>query len=71
MKNDIYMNGRLSKYLCVAREHKKLEQRPTGLTKMKGTRDEPGQQLINRLTHSNYKHVKFSITRNADNFYMA
>ena len=48
-----------------------LERRLTGLTKMKGTRDEPGQCLVDRLANSNNKQVIFYITRKADNFYVA
>ena len=39
------MNGRLREHLLAVREHKMLERRLTGLTKMKGTRDEPGQLI--------------------------
>ena len=48
-----------------------LERRLTGLTKMKGTRDEPGQRLVDRLTNSNNKQLIFYITKKADNFYVA
>ena len=63
MMDDIYMNGRLREHFWAVREHKMLERRLTGLTKMKGTRDEPGQRLVDRLT--------FYITKKADNFYVA
>ena len=48
-----------------------LERRLIGLTKMKGTRDEPDQRLADRLTNSNNKQVIFYITRMAANFYVA
>ena len=48
-----------------------LERRLTGLTKMKGTKDEPGQRLVDMLTNSNNKQVIFYITKKADNFYVA
>ena len=48
-----------------------LEQRLTGLTKMKGTRDEPGQRLVDRLKNSNNKKVTFYIMKKVDNFYVA
>ena len=38
---------------------------------MKGTRDEPGHRLINRLTNSNNKHVKLYTIKKVDNFYVA
>ena len=53
------------------RQYKILEQRLTGLTKIKGPRDEPGQCLVDRLTNSNNKQVIFYIMRKADNFYVA
>ena len=65
------MNGSLRKYPRARREHKNLECRPIGLTKMKGKRDEQSQCLINRLTYSNNKHLIFCVTRKADNFYVA
>ena len=48
-----------------------LERRLTGLIKMKGTRDEPGQRLVDRLTNSNNKQVIFYIKKKADNFDVA
>ena len=69
--DDIYLNGRLREHFLAVREHKMLERRLTGRTKMKGTRDEPGQRLVDRLANSNNKQVVFYITRKADNFYVA
>ena len=71
MMDDKYMNGRQRENFGAMREHKMLERRLTCLTKMKGTRDEPGQRLVDRLTNSNNKQVIFYITRKADNFYVA
>ena len=69
VKNDTYMDGRLREHLSAVRGHKMLEWRLIGLIKMKWTRSEPGQRLVNRLTNSNNKLVKFYTTRKADNSY--
>ena len=71
MMDDIYLNGRLRVHFLAVREHKMLQRRLTCQTKMNGTRDEPGQSLLDRLTNSNNKQVIFYITRKADNFYVA
>ena len=65
------MSGRLREHFCAVREHKRLERILIGLTKMKGTRDEPGQCLVDRLTNTNNEQVIFHITRKKDNFYVA